>query len=168
MAELTQKERLQPSLLDRLTDDAPHEKMESRDSRILSLQRLRECVLRDLAWLLNSENLEAAEDLEDLPAVRNSVVNFGIPALAGVTASGLDLKKLERKVQESISYFEPRLLKEKLQVRAVYSYELMNRKTLMFEINGELWAQPVPLRMYLRTELDLETGKVTIAENQQR
>ena len=34
----------------------------------------------------------------------------------------------------------------------------------MFEIDGELWAQPVPMRMYLRTELDLETGKVTIKE----
>lgn len=167
MAELTQKERLQPSLLDRLTDDAPFERKESRESRILSLQKLRECVLRDLAWLLNTENFESVQVLENHEAVRTSVINFGIPALAGVTASGLDLKNLERQVKEAIISYEPRLLKEKLQVRAVYSYEQMSRKTLMFEINGELWAQPVPLRMYLRTELDLETGKVTIAENQQ-
>ncbi len=158
---------MQPSLLDRLTDDAPTELQESRETRIISLQKLREFVLRDLAWLLNTENFEAVQDLSQHSAVRQSVVNFGIPALAGVTASGLDLKKLERSVQAAISYFEPRLLKEKLEVKAVYSYELMTRKTLRFEINGELWAQPVPLRLYLRTELDLETGKVTIAESQQ-
>lgn len=167
MAELTQRERLQPSLLDRLTDDAPTELQESREARIIGLQRLRECVMRDLAWLLNTENFEAVQDLSQHPAVRDSVVNFGIPALAGVTASGLDLKRLERAVQAAISNFEPRMLKEKLEVKAVYSFELMSRKTLMFEINGELWAQPVPLRLYLRTELDLETGKVTIAESQQ-
>jgi type VI secretion system protein ImpF len=42
---------------------------------------------------------------------------------------------------------------------------MMSRKTLVFEIDGELWAQPIPLRMFLRTELDLETGKVSIAES---
>jgi type VI secretion system protein ImpF len=33
---------------------------------------------------------------------------------------------------------------------------------LTFEIEGELWAQPIPQKMYLRTELDLDTGKVSI------
>lgn len=167
MAELTQKERLQPSLLDRLTDDSPHEKNESRDSRVLSLQRLRECVLRDLTWLLNTECLEAAVPLAETPQVQNSVLNFGIPAVAGVTASGVELTKLERQVKNAIIAYEPRILKAKLEVKALFSHELMSRKTLVFEINGELWAQPVPIRMYLRTELDLETGKVSITETHQ-
>lgn len=167
MAELTQKERLQPSLLDRLTDDSPHERNESRDSRVLSLQRLRECVLRDLTWLLNTECLEAAVPLNGIPQVQNSVLNFGIPAVAGVTASGVELTKLERQVRNAIIAYEPRILKAKLEVKALFSHELMSRKTLVFEINGELWAQPVPIRMYLRTELDLETGKVSITETHQ-
>ena len=54
MAELTPKERLQPSLLDRLTDDAPAEKVESREQRVLSLTKLRQSVNRDLGWLLNT------------------------------------------------------------------------------------------------------------------
>ncbi len=165
MAELTQKERLQPSLLDRLTDDAPNERNESRDARVLSLQRLRECVLRDLTWLLNTECLEAAVNLDATPEIKNSVLNFGIPAIAGVIASGLELSKLERQVRNAIIAFEPRLLKNKLEVKALFSHEMMSRKTLVFEIDGELWAQPVPLRMFLRTELDLETGKVSIAES---
>jgi len=33
MAELTQKERLQPSLLDRLTDDEPDKLSEAREQR---------------------------------------------------------------------------------------------------------------------------------------
>jgi type VI secretion system protein ImpF len=32
------------------------------------------------------------------------------------------------------------------------------------EIHGQLWAQPVPLEMLIRTEIDLETGKVQIAD----
>ena len=164
MAELTQKERLQPSLLDRLTDDSPSERNESRDSRVLSLKKLRECVLRDLTWLLNTECFESVVKLDSVPAVRSSVLNYGIPTVAGLTASGLELSKLERQVRNAIVAFEPRLLKDKLTVEAILSDEEMSRNTLVFEINGELWAQPVPLRMHLRTELDLETGKVSIVE----
>ena len=58
MADLTPQERLQPSLLDRLTDSAPDTKRESRDRRVLSMRRLRSAVLRDLAWLLNTGHLE--------------------------------------------------------------------------------------------------------------
>jgi type VI secretion system protein ImpF len=53
MAELFQKERLQPSLLDRLADDEPYKKTESRDQRVLSFHKLKQFVLRDLQWLLS-------------------------------------------------------------------------------------------------------------------
>jgi type VI secretion system protein ImpF len=167
MAELTQKERLQPSLLDRLTDDSPAELNESRDARVLSLKKLRECVLRDLTWLLNTESFESVAKLDSLPAVKSSVLNYGIPTIAGLTASGIELGKLEKHVKNAIVAFEPRLLKDKLTVEALLSEEEMSRNTLVFEINGELWAQPVPLRMHLRTELDLETGKVLVVETYQ-
>src|SRR5690606_8309395 len=74
MADLTLQERLQPSLLDRLIDDAPHHRQEPRDDRVLSLDRLREAVQRDLAWLLNTVNLEATEDLGEYPYIARSVL----------------------------------------------------------------------------------------------
>jgi type VI secretion system protein ImpF len=61
MAELTPKDRLQPSLLDRLTDEEPDQPQESREKRVLSLNRLRESVLRDLAWLFNASRVEWRE-----------------------------------------------------------------------------------------------------------
>ena len=81
MADLTPQERLQPSLLDRLTDTDPESKTESRERRVLSIQRLRAGVLRDLGWLLNTGHLETIEDLDEFPDVRNSVLNYGIPDL---------------------------------------------------------------------------------------
>jgi type VI secretion system protein ImpF len=32
------------------------------------------------------------------------------------------------------------------------------------EIEGQLWSQPVPLELLVRTEIDLETGHVEIAD----
>jgi type VI secretion system protein ImpF len=52
--QLPPQERLQPALLDRLTDDEPDKKLEPRENRVLSKRKLRESVLRDLGWLFNS------------------------------------------------------------------------------------------------------------------
>jgi type VI secretion system protein ImpF len=164
MAELTQKERLQPSLLDRLTDDDPDRKQESRDQRVLSPARLRECVRRDLTWLFNTTNLAAMLDLTSVPEVARSVLNFGLPDLAGHTATSVDVQTLERVLTRVIWDFEPRLVKSTVKVRLLVDTERMQHNAMFFDIEAELWAQPLPLRLFLRTEIDLENGGVNVSD----
>ena len=164
MAELTPKERLQPSLLDRLTDDEPDKTSESREKRVLSLKRLRECVMRDLAWLLNAGSLETTEDLTGYPLVAESVINYGVRDLTGLTVSRSDPTVLERMLKQVIQNFEPRILRNSLKVRVTTDEGQMNRHALSFEIEGELWAHPVPMRLFLKTELDLETGDFQVSD----
>lgn len=155
MAELFPKERLQPSLLDRLSDDEPYKKVESRDKRVLSFQRLKQSVVRDIEWLLNAGCLESTQDLRDYPQVRHSVLNYGIPDLTGSTASNVDTAALEHMLRQRILDFEPRLLHRSLKVRVTNKDE---HNTIIIEIEGELWSQPMPERLYLKTILDLELG----------
>lgn len=164
MPELSPSERLQPSLLDRLTDSEPGKPSESRAQRVLSIRALREGVVRDLLWLLNTTKLAACADLSGYPDVEKSVVNFGIPDLTGITASSVDPVALARSVREAVLTFEPRLNKSTVQVRATVAEDRMAHNTLVFEIEGELWAEPTPLRLLLRTELDLETGSVAVVD----
>jgi type VI secretion system protein ImpF len=164
MAELTQKERLQPSLLDRLTDDEPHNRQESREKRVLSPARLRECVRRDLTWLLNTINLATLEKLDEYPEVARSVVNFGMPDMAGHTVSSVDIRALERMLVRVIWDFEPRLLKSSVKVKLFADEQKMNHNAMCFDIEAELWAQPLPLRLFLRTEIDLESGGVNVTD----
>jgi type VI secretion system protein ImpF len=164
MAELVNQERLQPSLLDRLVDDAPEEQQESRERRVLSLRKLREGVLRDLSWLLNASNLASTVDLDSYPEVARSVLNFGMPDFAGLSASSVDIGALEETVRQVILHFEPRILPHTLRVRAVQNTDQMNHNALGFDIEGELWAQPMPVQLYLKTELDLEAGFVNIVD----
>jgi type VI secretion system protein ImpF len=167
MAELTSKERLQPSLLDRLTDDEPDRQQESRDKRVLSMNRLRECVLRDLAWLLNASCMPSSEGIERYPFAARSVLNFGLPSLAGMMAHGLDVIELEQVLRQVILDFEPRILRNSLRVHAALTEARMSHNALTFEIEGELWAQPLPLQLYLKTEIDLESGQVKVEESGQ-
>lgn len=164
MAELTKKERLQPSLLDRLTDDEPEARQESRDKRVLSPARLRECVRRDLTWLFNTTSLSVMESLETAPEVLSSVVNYGMPDLAGRTASSVDVRSLEQIICKVIWDFEPRLIKSSVKVRIFADEQKMNHNAMLFDIEAELWAQPLPLRLFLRTEIDLENGGVSVAD----
>jgi type VI secretion system protein ImpF len=164
MPELTHKERLQPSLLDRLTDDDPGERLESRDRRVLSPMRLRESVLRDLAWLFNTTHLAALEDLDAHPEVARSVLNFGLPDLAGHTVSSIDVPKLEGLLRQAVWDFEPRLLQNTVNVRLVVNETVMGHNAVSFVVEAELWSQPIPLQLYLRTEIDLENGDVSVRE----
>lgn len=162
MAAVAPLERLQPALLDRLTDLEPDKKTESRDGRVMSARRFEESVLRDLAWLLNASNLEAAEDLQDYPEVRASVLNFGIPDFSGLVATGMSAAAIERAVHIAITAFEPRLDRSALRVSVVMESTEALRNALAFRIEAQLWAEPLPVSLYLKTELDLETGAVTV------
>lgn len=169
MAELAPRERLQPSLLDRLSDDEPAKTAEPRERRVLSLRTLREGVLRDLAWLLNTTNLMSlsAIDTGKLPHLANSVLNYGVPDISGNAVSSLDVGKLERGIRQAIWDFEPRLIRSSVSVRALAGASADHNK-LLFEIEADLWAQPYPERLYLKTELDLERGAVLLAETGSR
>jgi type VI secretion system protein ImpF len=159
------QDRLQPALLDRLTDHEPDKKQEPREARVLSRTRMRQSVLRDLAWLFNATRLEEDRDLAKTTYARRSVVNFGLPALSGSTASTLDISDLTRAVREAILTFEPRILPASLKVKAVVETGALDHHNVIgVEIQGDLWAQPVPLEFLVRTEFDLETGKVQIAD----
>ncbi|OZI62232.1 type VI secretion system baseplate subunit TssE [Bordetella genomosp. 11] len=161
MAELVSRNRLQPALLDRLTDLQPDTALESRERRVISLRQLRDGVLRDIGHLLNARSLYAV-DLEAYPAIADSVLNAGLPDYAGKVASNVDKLGLARDIAETLRRFEPRILADTLKVSPVAPERDAGRNTMAFLVEGDLWAQPYPERLYLMTELDLETGRMRV------
>jgi len=158
MAE-SNRDRINPSLLDRLTDEGPGRAASS------SLSELRRSVLRDLTWLFNTTQLFDAESAEAWPQVRNSVLNYGLPALAGSHASSLDIPRLERALRQAIVDFEPRILPDSVTVKAdLERQSLDHHNVVSLKIAGLLWAQPVPIELLLRTQLDLESGQTRVEE----
>ena len=164
MAELTPQDRLQPALLDRLTDEEPEVKVESRDKRVISTRKLRECVLRDLQWLLNTTPLGQSIELAHFPQVQESVLEYGMQDMAGVTLSGVNPGDIEKQIKNALRRFEPRILARSLKVRAVLPEDAQHKNALAFEIEGELWGQPMPMQLYLRSEIDLEDGSLTVID----
>lgn len=162
MALPREQDRLQPSLLDRLLDDAPGERSEAPEQRFLSKARLRQAVVRDLGWLLNATRPPVGDDST---LVRGSVTGYGMPALSGSLVAQLDLDGLERELHRVICSFEPRIVADTLEVRAIRSEALLDSHNMIdFEIRGMLWSQPVPLELVLRTTFDFEANLVQVRD----
>ena len=157
-------ERLKPSLLDRLTDDAPNESREAMRHRFANPRSLRESVIRDLGWLLNSVRLSSVQDLAAFPNAARSVINFGLPDLAGRTLTSIDVPDLELQLRQAILEYEPRLIPETVEVSVQATPTDMGVNSMHFVIEAMLQAYPVPLALCLRTEIDFETGDVNVAE----
>jgi len=158
VAEAESRDRLQPALLDRLTRDG------DEAGRVMNKSELRQAVLRDLSWLFNAAQPHP-DWAEQHPNLAGTVLNYGMPALAGQLVSRLDMSRLERVITQTIKSFEPRILADTLSVHALEPDDMLaTHNTVEFEIRGHLWAQPVPLEILLRTKLDLEAGQVDVRD----
>jgi type VI secretion system protein ImpF len=165
MSTLRTQDRLQPALLDRLTDDDPGSRAEAVEGRVINRNRLRELVLRDLGWLFNCTSSADDEDWSKAPYAERSVLRYGLPPLSGQSLSGVDLLELQQRVRQAIIDFEPRILPDSLVIEASGNPEQADHHNQIgFRISGQLWAQPVPLELMLHTDVDLESGRVDIRE----
>ncbi len=158
MAELAPRDRLQPCLFDRLTDDEPEVSKESRDQRVVSMRRYKRAVLRDLEMILNTKSHPFRDNIYEFSEAARSVLNYGIPDVCGATISTISQAEFEAEVKQAILCFEPRIMRKQLSVRIISPKDSGNIRTISFEIEGELWAQPLPDHLFVKTEVDLETG----------
>ena len=164
MSEAPSRDRLQPALLDRLTDTHTGARATGEQGVVMTRSQLRDAVLRDLRWLFNATQPHPAWN-EDQPELAGTVLNYGLPPISGQRVSTLDLAQIERSIAASLRRFEPRILPDTLVVRAIEPDSLLDTHNLIeFEIRGHMWAQPVPLEILLRTRLDLEAGQVEVRD----
>jgi type VI secretion system protein ImpF len=162
MPELAVVEKLQPCLLDRLTDDEPKNSQESRSQRVISVQRYRQGVLRDLQWLFNSSAHLAYEGknnfcLADYPEAFKSVINYGTRHLFGVMTP--NMRELERQLSDALQIYEPRILRNSLKIRSKVEGNIV-----VLDVDGELWANPLPEHLHIRTKLDIESGHCSVGD----
>jgi type VI secretion system protein ImpF len=159
------RDRLQPALLDRLTDNYPQTPLDPQGEMLLTHTALRKAVLRDLRWLLNTVNVESSQDLGSFENIRSSTLNYGICALAGKRMSEIDWVDLENAIAGAIRQFEPRILPDSIMVRCVSDTSILEHHNIVsFKIKGMLWCVPYPQEFMFRTDIDLESGHMDLSD----
>ncbi|WP_237386324.1 type VI secretion system baseplate subunit TssE [Xenorhabdus sp. Sc-CR9] len=164
-ARITTQDRMQPSLLDKLTDKEPDKKREISSNYLLSNNAVRKNILRDLEWLLNSLNKEPDNKMLFFPEICHSVYNFGLTPLAGRNMSEIEWNDIQEKIIKAIHTFEPRIIPDELQVNCIsdkVSISLYN--ILSIEIKGFLWCVPWPIEFLFLSDIDLENSHFNIKD----
>lgn len=161
MADKTISERLQPSLLDRLTDREPGNRKESRDERVIDISRLREIIQRDLSWLLNTTNIDDRLDRKAYPNVARSVLNYGLAEVSGEFSTKERAELIRKGIERAIERYEPRIIPGSVDV-SLSRDKGGNDITVALNIRADMWAQPLPLELFLRSQVDVTTGEVQV------
>lgn len=161
MADKTITERLQPSLLDRLTDNNPGEKTERREDRVIDIRELREIIQRDLSWLLNTSDNSNLIDPVRYPNAVNSVINFGIKEVAGDYSTVERAEIIRKSISNAIQAFEPRIHPGSIDV-ALRTGDSNRETVVTYDIRADMWAQPLPIELYLRSQVDVTTGELEL------
>lgn len=147
-------------------------RMEVRRAYAVSMEQLRASVLRELANLLNAQCAETLTEetaqgpvslFDGLTHARDSVLNYGIPALSGRIRTEADCAELAQGIERAIRRFEPRLTNVRVSAEAHREGGMAAvRSPVALTIDGELWGYPVSEEMRLRTVIDLEKGEARI------
>jgi type VI secretion system protein ImpF len=127
----------------------------------ISETELRRLVGSDIAALLNTVNLAAAEDLTSAPEVRKSILNFGFPDLAHLSIDENRVVGIARQLETALRDFEPRLAPDSIKAwrdDAVSPEELRVR----FLVNADLRLHPVNVPLQFVAEVEVDSGKIKI------
>lgn len=153
---------LLPTLFDRLRDEAPSRRRDTRSEVAASPARLREIVRRDLCDLLATTSAEDRIDRARHALAAASTLNFGLPAIAGGHASQRRWSELERMLRRAIRDYEPRLVAESLRIVPLAGAGGAGN-ALRFEIHALIDQRPCPLEFMVHGTLDLESRRVSLA-----
>lgn len=153
-----------PTLFHRLMDDAPHQRKEAPSAYAPTRRQIRDMVLRDLVYLLNTANQHGQIDILRHPEVPTATVNYGVPPLTGGYASEQRWIQVEQAIRTAILRFEPRIAPRSLKVSPlVHGDERAHYNVLVFEISGLLHLEPYPLEFTVQSSVDLETQQMTLS-----
>lgn len=125
-------------------------------------QALRATVLRELNWLLNTTQFGSAQDISEFPEVQTSVLNYGVPDMAGKMMDKRAVTGRSREIRTAIRRFEPRIDPNKLDVEAATSVEKPNAVT--FVIRGDVAAAVQALPVEFKTDIEIDSGAATLRE----
>lgn len=127
-----------------------------------SERELRQCIRRDLGWLLNDVHFEAAVPLDETPEVRTAVLNQGLPEITGLALDARALAQRSADVLAAIRAFEQRLRPETVKVSFDTSLVQSHNK-LHFVVEGEIRNAVEEAWVEFSTTVDLDDGHVEVA-----
>jgi type VI secretion system protein ImpF len=156
---------VQASLVDRLTDLDPRQRLDPGVTRDGSERDFRASVQRDLEWLLNTRRTPRTAP-RGLPEVHASVYEFGLRDTTALhVGSPQGRQVLQAEIESTIARFEPRLAN--VRVRLVDA-DQKHAPQLRFVIEAMLRMDPNPEVVVFDTVFDTTDGEYAVRDGSGR
>ena len=153
---------VQPSVLDRLTDNDPRTSADPRTTYAESLRQFKTSVQRDLEWLLNTRRTPTPASDDDYEELANSLYNYGVPDITSLSRDSMDSRSwLRKQLEDALSAFEPRLANVSIDIVEVDGEA--HRRELRFVVDATLRMDPTPEHVVFDTVLHFTTGAIDVA-----
>ena len=68
---------------------------------------------------------------------------------------------IRNSIRRAIAAYEPRIVAGSVDVELRHE-ESGGEMHVSFDIRADMWAQPMPLELYLRSKVDVTTGQVSV------
>ncbi len=143
------------TLLDRLTLGEDSSSANAQD-------QLRRSIGQELAWILNTAALSSTRDLKRWPAVRRSVLNYGIDVVPGRSLTHTDAHQLARSIKRVIETYEPRIVPASLTVNAMIGEDDPDHGDVHFAINAVCLCGTAKLPLNFGITWDRDTGQLQV------
>jgi type VI secretion system protein ImpF len=122
---------------------------------------LRAEVARDLSMLMNTTNLASIQDLSAAPAVRRSILNFGIPDLTHRSIDEGGVGGVAREIERALIDYEPRLVSNTIRATRDMKVKAADLQ-VRFLVRADLKCDPINVPVEFVADVEVETGKVKI------
>jgi type VI secretion system protein ImpF len=152
--------RVTPSVLDRLLDYEVGKSRESAGSRSRNLRELKECVRRDIEWLLNTRqsNIFLPADLKE---TNSSIAGYGLPDFSSTSIRNpAELIRVRQAIETAVDRFEPRLQDVRITIDAIPEGE----RVIHFRIDARLRVEPSPEPVVFDSVMRLGSGECVVKE----
>ncbi|WP_449466705.1 type VI secretion system baseplate subunit TssE [Stenotrophomonas humi] len=114
---------LEPSLLEKLFDDAPKQLDATSVFMSVSLEHYKESIARDLEGLLNSRAAFQEGDMQQFPNCRQSLLTYGLGDFSAMSlANAHDRAAICRSLEDAVARHERRLKSVGVQLAAGHQF----------------------------------------------
>lgn len=115
----------------------------------------------DLMSLANTIDLASAVDISDLPYVKNSVLNFGLPDLSRLTSLETGVDEIGQHLKDALLAHEPRLRAETIHIEKSAEVDDETHR-VSFNVSADMACSPLDLPTEFVAEVDVGSGALRL------
>ena len=123
---------------------------------------LRRDLAEDLTRLLNTVNLDSAQELTDFSYASRSILNYGLTDITAYSLEENAVNDISAELRQSLKDYEPRLIPQSIEVRRDTTVDSAAHQ-IRFAVSAEMHATPVDIPVEFVAELELDSGKMRIS-----